>query len=162
MPAPHHFGPFSFDPGSRELRREGTVVPIGQRGAALLDALLTAGGETVSKDELLDKGWPGLTVEEANLSVQIAALRKTLGQADNGAQWIATVPGVGYRFLKTTQDAIPTGFARASIAVLPFENLSGDAEQGYFADGVVEDLIDAAPDAYPRRPRTRGGAGGPP
>lgn len=138
------FGPFVFDPAAGELRRDGVpVAGLGKRGTALLEALLQAGGEPVGKDELLGRAWPGQIVEEANLSVQIAALRKALGTAENGASWIATVPGIGYRFLRTAPEAAPAGSARASIAVLPFENLSGDAEQGYFAEGVVEDLTTA-------------------
>lgn len=138
------FGPFVFDPTAGELRRDGVAVQgLGKRGTGLLAALLAAGGEPVSKDDLFERAWPGQIVEEANLSVQIAALRKALGNAENGASWIATVPGIGYRFLRTAPEPVPAGSTRASIAVLPFENLSGDAEQGYFADGVVEDLITA-------------------
>ena len=147
MEPPYAFGPFVFDPAAGELRRDGGVVAgLGRRGLALLNALVAAKGEPLSKDDLLAAAWPRQIVEEANLSVQIAALRKTLGLTDNGAQWIATVPGVGYRFLRTTPPApaapVP-GLSKPSIAVLPFESVSGDAEQGYFADGMVEDLITA-------------------
>ena len=138
------FGPFVFDPAAGELRRDGAIVAgIGRRGLALLAALLEAQGEAVTKDQLLARAWPGQIVEEANLSVQIAALRKALGLAENGAHWIATVPGVGYRFLRTPSDSTPSGPVRPAIAVLPFQNFSGDVEQGYFADGIVEDLITA-------------------
>jgi TolB-like protein/Flp pilus assembly protein TadD len=142
---PHAFGPFVFDPAAGELRRDGVLLPgLGRRGAALLAALLGARGEPVGKDELMARAWPGQIVEDANLSVQIAALRKALGTADSGAQWIVTVPGVGYRFVRTGPDAVATpGPAKPSIAVMPFESRSGDPEQGYFADGIVEDLITA-------------------
>ena len=142
---PHLFGPFVFDPAAGELRRDGVLVPgLGRRGTALLATLLAAKGEAVSKDELLAQAWAGQIVDEANLSVQVAALRKTLGTADNGAQWIATVPGIGYRFLRAgAAEPAVAGSARPSIAVLPFESLSADPEHGYFADGVVEDLITA-------------------
>lgn len=147
MAPPYRFGPFVFDPAAGELRRDGAVLPgLGRRAAALLEALVAANGEPVSKDELMARGWSGQIVEEANLSVQIAALRKLLGLTDNGANWIATVPGVGYRFLRATSppSAAPVAApAKPSIAVLPFENLSADPEHGYFADGVVEDLITA-------------------
>ena len=143
MEPPYAFGPFSFDPAAGELRREGAVVPaVGRRGVALLEALLGAAGAPVSKDALLAQAWPGQLVEEANLSVQIAALRKVLGRADNGASWIATVPGIGYRFLRTAP-GVASSPARPAIAVLPFDNLSDDAQHGYFADGIVEDLITA-------------------
>ena len=143
MEPPYAFGPFSFDPAAGELRREGAVVPaVGRRGVALLEALLGAAGAPVSKDALLAQAWPGQLVEEANLSVQIAALRKVLGRADNGASWIATVPGIGYRFLRTAP-GVASSPARPAIAVLPFDTLSDDAQHGYFADGIVEDLITA-------------------
>jgi TolB-like protein/DNA-binding winged helix-turn-helix (wHTH) protein len=145
MEPPYTFGPFVFDPVAGELRRDRVVVAgLGRRGLALLEALLRAKGEPVSKDELLARAWAGQIVEEANLSVQIAALRKTLGTAENGAQWIATVPGTGYRFLRTTPGApeTPAGVG-PSIAVLPFEARPEDAEQSYFAEGVAEDLITA-------------------
>jgi TolB-like protein len=145
MEPPYAFGPFVFDPAAGELRRDGAVVGgLGRRGVALLKVLLSAKGEAVRKDDLLASAWPGQIVEDANLSVQIAALRKALGAADNGAQWIATVPGVGYRFLRIgPAGAAGSGATRPSIAVLPFRNLSADPEHGYFADGIVEDLITA-------------------
>ena len=114
---PHAFGPFVFDPAAGELRRDGVLLPgLGRRGAALLAALLGARGEPVGKDELMARAWPGQIVEDANLSVQIAALRKALGTADSGAQWIVTVPGVGYRFVRTGPDAVATpGPAKPSV-----------------------------------------------
>ena len=123
------------------LRRDGEPVGLGQRGVALLDALLSADGQTVTKDELLARAWPGLIVEEANLSVQIAALRKTLGRAPNGLEWIATVPRIGYRLPHTNVADTSSRPVRPSIAVLPFENLSSDADYDYFAEGMVEDII---------------------
>ena len=101
--------------------------------------LAAAGGETVSKDALLDQVWPGLTVEENNLQVQISALRKALGDG-----MIATIPGRGYRLTMVPPGERPSPNATAgkpSIAVLPFTNMSGDIEQEYFADGVADDII---------------------
>ena len=98
----------------------------------------------------MDAAWPGTAVEESNLSVQIASLRKLLGPSPDGGEWIATIPRVGYRFVAEPEAAVPaqTQAARSepvipSLAVLPFQNLSGDPEQDYFADGVVEDIITA-------------------
>ena len=68
------------------------------RAFGLLAALLRTPGEAVDKAALMDAAWPGMAVEESNLSVQIAALRKLLGAAHDGSEWIATVPRVGYRF----------------------------------------------------------------
>ncbi len=140
------FGPFTLDPRERLLFRDGRVVPLGARTAALLEALVAAEGNPVTKSALMDQAWPGLAVEESNLGVQIAALRKTLGTRPDGADWIATVPRVGYRLFRGTAgssvDADPLGGLPA-LAVLPFTNLSADPEQEYFADGVVDDLITA-------------------
>ena len=145
------FGPFRIDPGNGTLFRNGTLLPVGQKGAALLVALIRAPGEVLTKAQLMDSAWPGMAVEESNLSVQIAALRKALGPAPDGGDWIVTVPRVGYRLLTqltakpAATPAPPALFETVipSLAVLPFVNLSGDPEQDYFADGIVEDIITA-------------------
>jgi len=142
--ARYTFGSFVLDPAAGTLIRDGEQVSLGQRGIALLAALLEANGEPVSKDDLLARGWPGLIVEEANLSVQVAALRKAIGQAENGADWIATVPRFGYRFLRqpTPKAAPPLEPLRPVLGVLPSEG-PGDAGSGYFAHGVTDGIIAA-------------------
>ena len=140
------FGPFVLDPDTGTLLRQGVPVPVGYRAALLLAEMLRRPGDVLTKSELLDAGWRGMAVEEGNLSVQIAALRRLLGPAPDGGDWIATIPRVGYRFLApvTRRDAAAPegGPARGpSIAVLPFANLSGDPEQEHFADGLAEDII---------------------
>ncbi len=92
----------------------------------------------------MDAAWPGTVVEEGNLTVQIAALRKALGQDSDGRDWIVTVPRVGYRLI-VPQSTGPevSDSPKPALAVLPFVNLSGDPTQDYFADGVVEDIITA-------------------
>lgn len=134
------FGPFVYDRGSGTLWEGDELAAIGGRAAAVLAALADADGGVVTKAELLQRGWPDVIVEEGNLAVQIANLRKTLGTRPDGEEWILTVPRVGYRLLR---EAAPAGGAsgRPSIAVLPFANLSSDPEQDYFVDGMVEDLI---------------------
>jgi TolB-like protein len=148
------FGQFMFDPGRGTLSRDGDVVPIGHRALSVLHALLKAQGQVVTKAELMAFAWPDAVVEESNLSVQIAALRKLLSQASGEDDWIATVARVGYRFAGTVvpcegaadepgRDGVTHPAAKPSLAVLPFDNLSGDADQEYFADGVTEDIIAA-------------------
>ena len=131
---------------------------------ALLRILIDRAGAPVSKDALMEAAWPGLAVEDSNLTVQIAALRRALGEAPGGEGWIATLPRRSYRFVgpavaksEASGSATPTPDAatrpapmmalalpdKPSIAVLPFENMSGDPEQGYFADGMVEEIITA-------------------
>jgi TolB-like protein len=104
----------------------------------LLAALFKRPGEVITKSELMDAVWGGASVEEGNLTVQIAALRRALGPSATGADWIVTVPRVGYRFV--TAPSSP-GREQASIAVLPFANLSSDPEQAFFADGLAEEII---------------------
>lgn len=142
------FGPFSFDAERGSLSRDGDTLEVGHRMAALLHALLKANGQVVRKQELVDFAWPGAIVEESNLAVQIAALRKALGPTSGGGSWIATVARVGYRFAEPItptedRDEPPSTAARPSVAVLPFENLSGEADQEYFVDGITEDIIAA-------------------
>jgi TolB-like protein/tetratricopeptide (TPR) repeat protein len=141
------FGPFVLNTDNGTLFRDGALVAIGQKSAALLGALATHPGQVLTKTELMDAAWSGITVEESNLSVQIGALRKLLGTAPGGGEWIATVPRVGYRFIgqvgaPSKPEARPESVL-PSLAVLPFHNMSGDPEQDYFTDGIVEDMITA-------------------
>src|SRR5258706_15831007 len=93
------FGPFALDMDRGTLIRDGRPVAVGNKGLLLLRALLLSPGKAVDKASLMDAAWPGIAVEESNLSVQIAALRKLLGPSEDGSEWIATVPRVGYRFV---------------------------------------------------------------
>jgi adenylate cyclase len=141
------FGPFCLDVERRELSRMGAVVPLGHRAIELLCVLVAAKGALVTKDELLRLVWPGLTVEENNLQVQISTLRKALHLGDNAQDYVVTVPGRGYRFigLPSSADADHAEAGQVapdkpSIVVLPFDNLSGDPEQQYFSDGIADDI----------------------
>src|SRR5688572_25821696 len=93
------FGPFIFDRTAGALLRDGKPIALGTRGTALLGALLEADGAPATKETLMAAGWPGTIVEEGNLAVQIANLRKAIGLRSDGTEWIATVPRVGYRLL---------------------------------------------------------------
>jgi TolB-like protein len=126
-------------------------VPLGSRAVDLLCALAAARGELVSKDRLMAELWPGIAVEEHNLYVHVSALRKALEEED-GETCVITVPGRGYRFVgarapgaTSPSDAGqgPPFADKPSIAVLPFQNMSGDPEQDYFADGMVEEITAA-------------------
>lgn len=142
---PYSFGPFVLHPG-RELLRDGNAVAIGNRALQLLLTMLEAEGGVVTKADMMRKVWPGMIVEEGNITVQIAALRKELGPRSDGQEWIVTVPRVGYRLVRDltpAANALDEAGGKPALAVLPFINLSRDASQDYFGDGIVEDLITA-------------------
>ncbi len=136
-------GPFAVDLVARLATRDDEPLPIGNRGVALLATLFRRPGEVLTKTELMDAAWGGAAIEESNLSVQIAALRKALGPSPaGGGDWIVTVPRVGYRFASPSPPSpAPLVDELPSIAVLPFVNLSSDPEQSFFADGLAEEII---------------------
>jgi DNA-binding winged helix-turn-helix (wHTH) protein len=94
------FGRIVVEPARRRLLIDGETAKIGARAFDLLMALIERRHRVVSKDELLDLVWPNVTVEEGNLQVQIATLRRLLG-----AEAITTVPGRGYQFV--APEALP-------------------------------------------------------
>ena len=148
------FGRFRLDLRRPELRRDGQPVRLHRHALGILCALAEAKGEIVSKDALMARLWPGRIVEEGNLHVHVSALRKSLDEHGEGHGFVVTVPGRGYRLADPTalrparlaEGALPSQLPlpdKPSIAVLPFENMSGDPEQEYFADGMVEEIITA-------------------
>ena len=99
------FGPFRFDRRGRLLFRcaeDGRYLPvsIGSRALAVLEVLTERPGDLVSKDEIMGVAWPGLTVEEGNITVQISTLRRILDAGSEGESCIQTVSGRGYRFVR--------------------------------------------------------------
>jgi TolB-like protein/Tfp pilus assembly protein PilF len=145
------FGRFRLDLGQRVLFCDGAPIRLGGRALDILCVLAGAKGEVVSKDDLMAQVWHGLVVEENNIQVHISALRKTLDQGKDGHSHVVTVPGRGYRLVglpprpavdPSGTDAEPGPTVPGTwVAVLPFQNMSGDPEQEYFADGIVEDII---------------------
>src|SRR5262249_8669128 len=93
------FGPFRLLPAQRTLFEDDRPLRLGSRALDILIALAESAGELVSKDDLVARAWPKAFVEDANLRVHVAALRKVLGEGPSGSRYIATVPGRGYRFV---------------------------------------------------------------
>ena len=176
------------------MLRDGQPVTLPPKDLETLLALVEKAGHIVEKEELLEKVWPGVFIEEGNLSRHIFNLRQVLGDSPDGRKYIETVPRRGYRFVASvrkdgettasdpatspasgrSQTARPVGLRRtlrlvplgvltalavtamlgsrrfwsqkpgpqrAMLAVLPFANLSGDAREDYFADGLTEEMI---------------------
>jgi TolB-like protein len=142
----YRFGDFELRLGTRELRRGNSPVALGGRAFDLLACLVQNSGRTIGKDELLQAAWPGRVVIENNLNAQVRALRKLLGPAT-----VVTVSGRGFRFGLDVRGELaplhPPGAAPPpelpALAVLPFQNLSGDPAEDYFASGVAEDILTA-------------------
>ena len=98
MSVVYEIGQFHLDPEAGVLTRDGKPTALGPRAVAVLEMLVERANEYVPKNRILDAAWPGLVVEEGNLSVQITAIRRVLAQA-GGEQWIETLPRRGYRFV---------------------------------------------------------------
>lgn len=147
----HEFGPYRLDADAGMLFRGSEPVALGRRAVTLLRLLVERAGAPVSKDALMEAAWPGLAIEESNLTVQIAALRKTFAGIDGSKAWIETLPRRGYRYVgppvATDYKAgliaspMPAVSDKPSLAVLPFSNLSSDPGQDYFSDGITTDII---------------------
>jgi predicted ATPase len=116
---PEHcrFGPFELQPDKRRLLKDGATIALRPRAFDLLVVLVDRAGHLVTKDELLDRVWPKMVVEEAALHVQVSALRKVLG-----GDAITTVSGRGYQFtLPVAKGGGQTGRASKPKHNLPYQ-----------------------------------------
>jgi len=188
------FGSYRLDADERVLLRDGQPVTLPPKDLETLLVLVERAGHIVGKEELLEKVWPGVFIEEGNLARHIFNLRQVLGDSPDGRKYIDTIPKRGYRLVAQVQEdrepaapapsvpvlseqpqaAVHLGHKRSlwlwplalwllavtgvlvarhflprrnpppqrvMLAVLPFENLSGDAHEDYFADGLTEEMI---------------------
>jgi TolB-like protein len=162
----------SLDTDGRELRSYRKPVPMQPQVFDLLEYLIRHRGRVVSKDELISAIWDGRIVSDSALATRINAVRVAIGDSGEAQRLIRTFPRKGVRFVGEVLEGTPSisesgpssveqgsaGSAtivrqsadqflpmpdKPSIAVLPFQNMSSDPEQGYFADGMVEDIITA-------------------
>jgi TolB-like protein len=155
MPMLLAFGDCVLDRGRRELKRAAATVSVGPQVFDLLLFLVENRARVVSKDDLLEAVWAGRIVSESTITSHINAARTAIGDSGSEQKFIRTIARKGFRFVGDVAELSPalgaviapaTALAlpdKPSIAVLPFTNMSGDAEQDYFADGMVEDIITA-------------------
>jgi len=98
IPTIYAFGPFRLDAQGETLFMGTEAAALSHRAVALLRILIDRAGALVTKDALIKGAWPGLAVEDSNLTVQIAALRRAFREVPGGENWKATLPRRGYRF----------------------------------------------------------------
>lgn len=117
------FGPFRLVPARKLLLEGDSPVRLGSRALDILVVLAERAGKLVSKEELIARAWPDTVVDDGSLRVHVAALRKVLGDGQDGRRYIANVPGRGYQFVAPvvfsgTETAAPPS-APASAPSLP-------------------------------------------
>jgi len=152
------FADCELDTERRELCRSGKVVPVAPQVFDLLELLLRHRVRVVSKDDLIDAIWNGRSVSDAALTTRLNVARKAIGDDGDEQRLIRTLPRKGFRFVAPVLEIDQSGDAAASenevlvpgkslavpdkpsIAVLPFQNLTGDPAQEYLADGMTEDI----------------------
>lgn len=158
----YEFGLYKLDADRLELWRDDDPVAVEPQVFSLLLCLIENREHVVSKDQLIEQVWNSRIVSDATMSSRINAARHAVGDDGKAQAVIRTIPRRGFRFVAevsenaaahgTASELTRTGAAPApgeppggkpTLAVLPFRNMSRDAEQDYFADGVTEDLITA-------------------
>lgn len=154
----HRFESFELDTDRYELRRDGEPRPVEPQVFALLALLIENRHRMVPREEIIATIWAGRAVSDSALSSRVKSARQALDDDGKAQRLIRTVHGQGFRFVGEVQSAAapapgsptaPTAaqqltrdvLARPVLAVLPFENEGGRAEDAYFADGIAEDLI---------------------
>jgi TolB-like protein/Tfp pilus assembly protein PilF len=151
------FGVFELDAANGELRKAGVSLKINPQPLQVLRLLAERPGEIVTREEIQHSLWGDNTFVdfERGINFCVNQIRATLGDDADKPRYVETLPRRGYRFIATVKiDAAPTAPATRerlpelptdrnlrSLAVLPFENLSGDPAQDYFADGITEALL---------------------
>lgn len=152
----YRFNEFELDTRSFQLSRSGTPVAVEPQVLELLKYLVVNRGRLISREELFEEIWSGRIVSDSSLSNHIKSARKAIGDNGHEQLCIKTVHGRGYQFTASITEVVNQGSDLASmvrssagkrpesegpfVVVLPFQNMSSDAEQEYFAKGMSEDI----------------------
>ena len=157
----YFFEDFAFDTDRRELRRGAEMIATAPQVFDLLDYLIRNRERVVSKDDLVGAIWNGRIISDVALTTRLNAARSAIGDSGDTQRLIKTLPRKGFRFVGAVHEgerpsdpaAVPDSHLeppkplalpdQPSIAILPFENMSGDPEQEYFADGMVDEITTA-------------------
>jgi adenylate cyclase len=162
----YRFGEFTLDADQRVLLCNGKPLLLAPKIVETLLALVQNSGRIVEKKELMTRLWPDTFVEESNLTYTIVQLRKTLGDDAREPRYIETIPKRGYRFIVDVEEVLsdvqvdgmhvieqqqsretkPNVISErrvASVAVLPFRDMSPDRDQDYFCEGLADELINS-------------------
>jgi len=147
------FGTFEVNLHSRELRKHGMRIRLEEKPFQILEMLLERAGQVVTRKELRERLWPDTYVGyEHGLNTAVNKLRDLLGDSARSPRFVETLPRLGYRFIAPVikpEKAIAA--AKRMLLVLPFENISGNSEQEYFADGLTEEMISHLGQLNPKR-----------
>ncbi|RZW03856.1 MAG: hypothetical protein EX266_11040, partial [Rhodobacteraceae bacterium] len=139
------FDDFRIDHARGELTRGGLPVAVEPQVLDLIAHLAAHPGVVLTRDDLIDAVWGGRIVSDSAISSRINAARTALGDDGTAQKYIKTIPRRGFRFEADVGARLAPATSalqgKPSIAVLPFENLSGDPEQRYFSDGITDDII---------------------
>ena len=155
----YNFENYALSLKRRELRLGPELVPLEPQNFDLLQYLIESRDRVASKDDLILNVWKGRIVSDATMSSSVAAVRQAIGDSGEAQRFIRTIPRKGFRFVgmvrqetDASEPKLPSSASehsalplpdKPSIAVLPFANFSGDTEQTYFADGIVDEIITA-------------------
>src|SRR6266567_2418703 len=147
------FGTFEVNLHSRELHKHGMRIRLEEKPFQILEMLLERAGQVVTRKELRERLWPDTYVGyEHGLNTAVNKLRDLLGDSARSPRFVETLPRLGYRFIAPVikpEKAIAA--AKRMLLVLPFENISGNSEQEYFADGLTEEMISHLGQLNPKR-----------
>jgi TolB-like protein/Flp pilus assembly protein TadD len=139
------FRDFELDLGAYELRRQGRPVRLERQPMDLLILLVERRRQLVTRGDIIDRLWgKDVFVDvETGVNTVVFKVRQALRDSPDAPAYVETVPGKGYRFIAPVEvvSGPRTAVSRVTLAVLPVENLSGDPEREYLADGLAEDTI---------------------